>query len=166
MKTSAFLRPLPPPSTHQHPTVPSRAPPTASPPMLSLAAAPLSFNAPLVADGGRRLSSSTARRGGEAACAWHRDPEHGDAIDGAKWARPTFVVSCGEPRRFAFRPFLLLKDRLQEARLRVFPAALLYGQHAPSEVRGVELVDGLGFDAFVIEEPCGVDPKQDLGCTS
>ena len=39
-----------------------------------------------------------------AACAWHQDPEHGDAIDGAKWERPTFVVSCGETRRFAFRP--------------------------------------------------------------
>ena len=40
-------------------------------------------------------------QGGTAACAWHRDPEHGDAIDGAKWARPTFVVSCGETRRYA-----------------------------------------------------------------
>ena len=39
-----------------------------------------------------------------AACAWHQDPEHGDEIDvGAMWARPTYVVSCGETRRFAFR---------------------------------------------------------------
>ena len=45
--------------------------------------------------------------GGQAACAWHRDPEHGDgdSIDGAKWARPTYVVSAGETRRFAFRPY-------------------------------------------------------------
>ena len=43
--------------------------------------------------------------GGKTACAWHRDPEHGDAIDGAKWARHTFVVSAGESRIFAFRPF-------------------------------------------------------------
>ena len=42
-------------------------------------------------------------KGGQAACAWHRDPEHGDVIDGAKWARPTYVVSVGETRRFAFR---------------------------------------------------------------
>ena len=43
--------------------------------------------------------------GGKAACAWHRDPEHGDVIDGARWARPTYVLSAGETRRFAFRPF-------------------------------------------------------------
>ena len=44
--------------------------------------------------------------GGSAACAWHRDPEHGDAIDAAaKWARPTYVVSAGETRRFAFRRY-------------------------------------------------------------
>ena len=42
--------------------------------------------------------------GGTAACAWHRDPEHGDAIDDAKWDRSTYVVSCGEARRFALRP--------------------------------------------------------------
>lgn len=37
--------------------------------------------------------------GGEAACAFHRDPEHG-----TKWALETFVLAVGEPRRFAFRP--------------------------------------------------------------
>ena len=37
--------------------------------------------------------------GGEAACKWHTDPEHG-----TKWALPTTVVTAGEPRRFAFRP--------------------------------------------------------------
>ena len=37
--------------------------------------------------------------GGEAACKWHTDPEHG-----TKWALPTSVVTAGEPRRFAFRP--------------------------------------------------------------
>lgn len=43
--------------------------------------------------------------GGQAACAWHRDPEHGDNLDGAKWARPTYVVSVGETRKFAFRRY-------------------------------------------------------------
>ena len=50
------------------------------------------------ADLGERFDCALANlyaAGGEAACAWHRDPEHGDDIDGAKWARPTFVVSAG-----------------------------------------------------------------------
>jgi alkylated DNA repair dioxygenase AlkB len=37
--------------------------------------------------------------GGEAACKWHSDPEHG-----SRWALPTSVVTVGEPRRFSFRP--------------------------------------------------------------
>ena len=36
--------------------------------------------------------------GGEAACKWHTDPEHG-----TKWHRTTTVVSIGEARRFSFR---------------------------------------------------------------
>ena len=61
----------------------------------------------LHADLGERFDCALTNlyaQGGTAACAWHRDPEHGDAIDGCKWARPTYVVSCGETRRFAFRP--------------------------------------------------------------
>jgi len=37
--------------------------------------------------------------GGEAACKWHSDPEHG-----SRWALPTSVVTVGEPRRPSFRP--------------------------------------------------------------
>ena len=37
--------------------------------------------------------------GGESACKFHTDPEHGTL-----WARPTTVVSVGETRRFCFRP--------------------------------------------------------------
>ena len=62
----------------------------------------------LEVDTGERFDCALANlyvRGGAAACAWHRDPEHGDAFDGAKWARATYVVSIGEPRRFAFRPY-------------------------------------------------------------
>ena len=51
----------------------------------------------LHADLGERFDCALANlyvEGGEAACAWHRDPEHGDQIDSkAKWARPTYVVS-------------------------------------------------------------------------
>mmetsp|Transcript_20026 Transcript_20026/g.26593 ORF Transcript_20026/g.26593 Transcript_20026/m.26593 type:complete len:201 (+) Transcript_20026:1-603(+) len=36
---------------------------------------------------------------GEAACKFHTDPEHG-----SHWHRTTCVVSCGSPRKFAFRP--------------------------------------------------------------
>ena len=60
-------------------------------------------------DCGERFDCALANlyvEGGQAACAWHRDPEHGDEIDlRAKWARPTYVVSAGETRRFAFRPY-------------------------------------------------------------
>ena len=62
----------------------------------------------LEADLGERFDCALCNlyaEGGKAACAWHRDPEHGDEIDGAKWARPTYVVSAGETRRFAFRPY-------------------------------------------------------------
>ena len=66
----------------------------------------------LEADLGERFDCALANlyvAGGSAACAWHRDPEHGDSIDGAKWARPTFVVSAGETRRFPdFLSLLLL----------------------------------------------------------
>lgn len=37
--------------------------------------------------------------GGEAACKWHTDSEHG-----TKWHTTTVVVSIGEARRFSFRP--------------------------------------------------------------
>lgn len=37
--------------------------------------------------------------GGESACKFHTDPEHGSV-----WARATSVVSVGETRRFCFRP--------------------------------------------------------------
>lgn len=61
----------------------------------------------LASDLGERFDCLLANlypAGGSAACAWHQDPEHGDEIDvGAMWARPTYVVSCGETRRFAFR---------------------------------------------------------------
>jgi hypothetical protein len=40
--------------------------------------------------------------GGAAACAWHRDPEHGDEFDGAKWARPTYAQS--RPRLMPHQP--------------------------------------------------------------
>ena len=36
--------------------------------------------------------------GEDAACKFHSDPEHG-----SHWHLSTAVVSCGEPRRFAFR---------------------------------------------------------------
>jgi alkylated DNA repair dioxygenase AlkB len=62
----------------------------------------------LHADTGERFDCALCNfyaSGGQAACAWHRDPEHGDGglLDAAKWARPTYVVSVGETRRFAFR---------------------------------------------------------------
>ena len=36
---------------------------------------------------------------GESACKFHTDPEHG-----SHWHRVTAVVSCGQSRKFAFRP--------------------------------------------------------------
>ncbi len=36
---------------------------------------------------------------GDSACKFHTDPEHG-----SHWARVTAVVSCGQSRKFAFRP--------------------------------------------------------------
>eukprot|EP00986_Skeletonema_menzelii_P014853 scaffold10454_cov135-Skeletonema_menzelii.AAC.1 len=36
---------------------------------------------------------------GDSACKYHTDPEHG-----SHWARVTTVVSCGQSRKFAFRP--------------------------------------------------------------
>ncbi|KAG8463759.1 hypothetical protein KFE25_004032 [Diacronema lutheri] len=48
--------------------------------------------------------------GGEAACKWHTDPEHG-----TRWALPTSVVAVGDTRRFAFRPLRPARPRTATA---------------------------------------------------
>lgn len=56
----------------------------------------------LAADSGQAFDCALCNMyppGGEAACKWHTDPEHG-----SRWDLPTTVVAVGEPRRFAFRP--------------------------------------------------------------
>ncbi|KAJ1627454.1 hypothetical protein T492DRAFT_1025159 [Pavlovales sp. CCMP2436] len=56
----------------------------------------------LVEDTGERFDCVLCNHyphGGDAACKWHADPEHG-----TRWALPTSVVTVGEPRRFGIRP--------------------------------------------------------------
>lgn len=56
----------------------------------------------LAADGGELFDCVLCNlyaEGGEAACKWHCDPEHG-----SRWALPTSVLAIGETRRFGFRP--------------------------------------------------------------